>query len=110
MNEPVGVYAPLGVSSYCFLRDYHIPPILRAMCVWAYPNATHYLCIHIHHLVSHSNRVTVAVCLKMGGTPDEEIAFWLCWNIATIPTYLWEYFQEVGTIMAATLQGAFRTS
>jgi hypothetical protein len=109
-NEPVGVYAPSGVSSYSFLRDYHITPILRAMCVRAYPDATHYLRIHIHRLVPHSNRVTAAVCLKMGGTPDEEIAFRLRWNVASVPTYLRECFQEVGTIMAATLQGAFKTS
>jgi hypothetical protein len=109
-REPVGVYAVDGLSGYKFLRDYHITPILRHMCVRAYQNPLHYLRIHIHRLVPHSNRVTAAVCLKMGGAPDEEIAFRLRWNVASVPTYLRECFQEVGPIMLTTLQGAFKTS
>jgi hypothetical protein len=80
------------------------------MCCLAYPDPTHYLRIHIDRLVPHSNRVTAAVCLKMGGATDEDIAFRLRWNIASVPTYLRECFQEVGTIMTTTLQGAFKTS
>jgi hypothetical protein len=110
VNEPVGVYSLPEGPAYQFLRDYHITPILRAMCVRAYPQETHYLRIHINRLVPHSNRVTAAVCLKMGGAADEEIAFRLRWNIASVPTYLRECFQEVGTIMTSTLQGAFKTS
>jgi hypothetical protein len=108
--EPVGVYSPPWSDTYNFLRDYHITPILRAMCVLAYPDPTHYLRIHIKRLVPHSNRVTAAVCLKMGGATDEEIAFRLRWNVASVPTYLRECFQEVGPIMASTLQGALKTS
>jgi hypothetical protein len=108
-NEPIGVYAPVWSPSYHFLRDYHVTPIMRAMCILAYPDPTHYLRIHILRLVPHSNRVTAAVCLKMGGTKDEEIAFRLRWNVASVPTYLRECFQEVGPIMASTLQGAFKT-
>jgi hypothetical protein len=81
------------------------------MCVWAYLNDTHYLCIPITRLVPHSNQVTVAICLTMGGTADEEIVFCLCcWNIASVPVNLREFFQEAGTIMASTLQGVFKTS
>jgi hypothetical protein len=109
-HEPVGVYATTGAFLYSFLRDYHITPILRNMCCLAYPDPTHYLRIHIESLVPHSNRVTAAVCLKMGGATDEDIAFRLRWNIASVPTYLRECFQEVGTIMTTTLQGAFKTS
>ena len=109
-NEPMGVYLPHWSKSPICLRDYHITPILRAMCVLAYPDPSHYLRIHISRLVPHSNRVTAAVCLKMGGAKDEEIAFRLRWNVASVPTYLRECFQEVGTIMTSTLQGAFKTS
>jgi hypothetical protein len=108
--EPIGVYRPPWSATCQFLRDYHITPILRAMCVLAYPDHTHYLRIHIERLVPHSNRVTTAVCLKLGGGKDEEIGFRLRWNIASVPTYLRECFQEVGPIMASTLQGAFKTS
>jgi hypothetical protein len=110
INEPMGVYMPPWSQSPKYLRDYHITPILRAMCVLAYPDPSHYLRVHISRLVPHSNRVTAAVCLKMGGAKDEEIAFRLRWNIASVPTYLRECFQEVGTIMTSTLQGAFKTS
>ena len=109
-NEPIGVYSPLGGSTFLFLRDYHITPVLRMMCRLAYPDETHYLQVHIDWLVPHSNRVTAAVCLKMGGATDEDIAFRLRWNIASVPTYLRECFQEIGPIMTSTLQGAFKTS
>jgi hypothetical protein len=109
-TEPIGAFSPAPQTSYKFLRNYHITPKLRGMCVRAYPNPSHYLQIHIHRLVPHSNRVTAAVCLKMGGAPDEEIAFRLRWKVASVPTYLRECFQEVGPIMLTTLQGAFKTS
>jgi hypothetical protein len=110
LHEPIGVYTKDATAVPSFLRDYHITPILRQMCVRAYPQPNHYLRIHIHRLVPHSNRVTAAVCLKMGGAPDEEIAFRLRWKVASVPTYLRECFQEVGSIMLSTLQGAFKTS
>jgi hypothetical protein len=108
--EPMGVYSQSGIHLFLFLRDYHITPILRAMCRLAYPDETHYLRVHIDRLVPHSNRVTAAVCLKMGGATDKDIAFRLRWNIASVPTYLRECFQEIGPIMTSTLQGAFKTS
>jgi hypothetical protein len=110
LTEPVGVYSKKEHTSFSFLRDYNITPVMRQMCVRAYPDPTHYLRLHIHRLVPHSNRVTAAVCLKMGGSPDEEIAFRLRWNVASVPTYLRECFQEVGPVMLNTLQGAFKTS
>ncbi len=110
MQEPLGVYSHPGEHSFLFLRDYHITPILRMMCRLAYPDENHYLRVHIDRLVPHSNRVTAAVCLKMGGATDEDIAFRLRWNIASVPTYLRECFQEIGPIMTSTLQGAFKTS
>ena len=109
-TEPVGVYSKMGRKEYCFLRDYHITPALRSMCVRAYPDPSHYLWLHIHRLVPHSNRVTAAVCLKMGGATDEDIAFRLQWKVASVPTYLRECFQEVGNIILKTLQGAFKTT
>jgi hypothetical protein len=47
LSEPVGVYLPHRMETYHFLRDYHITPILRAMCVLAYPETSHYLRIHL---------------------------------------------------------------
>jgi hypothetical protein len=107
-TEPICTYgSKLG---YYFLRDSHIRDALRLMCVRTYPDPQHYLRIHILRLVPHSNRVTAAVCLQMGGASLSDIAFRLRWHIASVPTYLRECFQEVGPIMQQAIMGAFKTS
>jgi hypothetical protein len=108
-TTPVGIYST-DSTSYHFLRDYHIRDHMRRMCVRAYSDPKHYLRIHIARLVPHSNRVTAAVCLQMGGASNDEIAFRLRWKVGSVSTYLRECFQEVGHVMASTLQGAFKTS
>jgi hypothetical protein len=80
------------------------------MCVWTYVDPNHYLRIHIERLVPHSNRVTAAVVLQMGGASISDIAFRLRWNEASVPTYLRECFQDVGSIMEQAISGAFKTS
>jgi hypothetical protein len=107
-NEPIGVYG--GKLRYCFLRDSHVRDILRRICIRTYPDTTHYLRVHIQRLVPHSNRVTAAVCLQMGGATLADIAFRLRWHITSVPTYLRECFQEVGPIMEQAIVGAFKTS
>jgi hypothetical protein len=107
-NEPVGVYG--GKLGYYFLRDSHVRDILRIICIRTYPDPAHYLRLHIKRLVPHSNRVTAAVCLQMGGASIPDIAFRLRWHVASVPTYLRECFQEVGSIMTQAIQGAFKTS
>ena len=107
-HEPIGVYG--GKLGYYFLRDSHVRDILRLICIRTYPDPTHYLRVHIQQLVPHSNRVTAAVCLQMGGATIPDIAFRLRWHIASVPTYLRECFQEVGPIMEQAIMGAFKTS
>jgi hypothetical protein len=107
-NEPVGVYC--GISGYYFLRDSHIRDILRLICIRTYPDSTHSLQVHILRLVPHSNRVTAAVCLHMGGAPISDIAFPLRWHIVSVHAYLRECFQEVGQVMEQAITGAFGTS
>jgi hypothetical protein len=46
----------------------------------------------------------------MGGASISDIAFHLRWNKARVPTYLRECFQDVGSIMATAIIGAFKTS
>jgi hypothetical protein len=108
--EPLGVYRNTSKPQYSFLRDSHIKDVLRAMCVRTYPDPQHYLRIHITRLVPHSNRVTAAVVLHMGGASISDIAFRLRWNEASVPTYLRECFQDVGSIMETAITGAFKTS
>ncbi len=83
---------------------------MKSACLLAYPDPTHYMRVHIAQIVPHSNRITAAVSLKLGGATDEEIAFRLRWHISSVPTYLRECFQQVGAIVQTTLQGAYRTS
>jgi hypothetical protein len=109
LSMPLGIYSR-DSTTYIFLRDYHIRDVMRGMCILAYPDPSHYLRVHIKRLVPHSNRVTAAVCLQMGGASNEEIAFRLRWKVDSVPTYLRECFQEIGGIMLSTLQGAFKTS
>jgi hypothetical protein len=108
-DEPIGVYFDTrkGLS---FLRDYHVSKVMRQACIWAYPNPAHQLRVNILCIVPHSNRITAAVALKLGGATDDEIAFRLRWHISSVPTYLRECFQQVGEIVKTTLVGAHRTS
>jgi hypothetical protein len=88
-HEPIGQYRQRNGSIIC-LRDKDVHNILRAACLRAYPDPTHYCCIHIDGLVAHSNRVTAALCLLLGGATIDEIAFRLRWEPGSVPTYLRE--------------------
>jgi hypothetical protein len=83
---------------------------MKRACILAYPDPTHYMRVHIAQIVPHSNRITAAVSLKLGGAKDEEIAFWLRWHVYSVPNYLRECFQQEGTIVQTTLLGAYHTS
>jgi hypothetical protein len=106
--EPIGAFGT--VSSFSFLRDYHITRIMQKTCIWAYPNPNHEMRLQIKCIVPHSNRITAAVALKLGGASDEEIAFRLRWHVSSVPTYLRECFLQVGTVIQQALTGAYRTS
>ena len=108
--EPIGIYGTTQFAAYYFLRDTHVRDELRAMCVRTYPDPDHYLRLHIDRIVPHSNRVTAAVCLHMGGASISDIAFRLRWHVSSVPTYLRECFQDVGTVMEQAVTGAFKTS
>jgi hypothetical protein len=96
---------------YSFLRDFHISAIMKRTRVLAYPGPTHYVPVHIAQIVPHSNGITSAVSLKLGGAKDEEIAFRLRWHVSSVPTYLRECFQQqVGTVVQMALLAAYRTS
>jgi hypothetical protein len=65
------------------IRDHEVHNHLRlACCALAYPDPRHCCRIHILGLVAHSaRRVTAALCLKLGGASDEEIALSLYWHM-----------------------------
>ena len=110
-SEPIGVfYGPGRPLPFYPLRDYHMTKMLRLACTLAYPDPNHYLRRRIHRLAAHSNRITAAVCLRLGGADIDEIAFRLRWNPASVPTYLRECWQGIGDILVKTLQGIYKTS
>jgi hypothetical protein len=108
-GEPLGQYRAIGSSVNSLLQDSHVRDHLRMACRLAYPDPRHYCRIHILGLVAHSNRVTAALCLKLGGASDEEIAFRLRWHIASVPTYLRECFHGIDTMMQKAINGVYRT-
>jgi hypothetical protein len=107
--EPIGAFGAFSCSP-AFLRDYHISNIMCKACEWAYPNPNHYMRVHIMNIVPHSNCITAAVSLKLDGASDEDIVFRLRWHVSSVPMYLRECFDQVGTIVLTTLAGAYRTA
>ena len=108
-NEPLGQYRNLGSTANSMLRDSDIRNHLRLACRLAYPDPRHYCRIHILGLVAHSSHVTAALCLKLGGTSDEEIAFRLRWHVSSVPTYLRECFNGFDQVMQTAINGVFQT-
>jgi hypothetical protein len=109
-TDPIGQFRSIGSSANSMLRDNHVRDHLRLACTLAYPDPRHYCRIHLLGLVAHSTRVTAALCLKLGGASDEEIAFRLRWHVSSVPTYLRECFNGIDLIMQTAINGVFRTS
>jgi hypothetical protein len=61
-HEPLGQYRQQNGRIVC-LRDKDVRDVHRMSCVRAYPNPNHCCRVNIDGLVSHSNRVTAALCL-----------------------------------------------
>jgi hypothetical protein len=86
-HEPLGQFRnPSSSALNSQLCDHHVRDTMA--CKLAYPDPQHYCRLHIAGIVSHSNRVTSALCLKLGGASDETIALRLQWHVSSVPTYL----------------------
>jgi hypothetical protein len=109
-DEPLGQYRLPNKSQNSMLCDSDIRDQLRFACKMAYPDPRHYCRIHILGLVSHSTRVTAALCLKLGGASDEDIAFRLRWHPSSVPTYLRECFNGIDLAMQKAIQGVYQTA
>ena len=109
LHEPLGQYRNITSSANSLLQDSDVRNHLRLACRLAYPDPRHYCRIHIEGLVAHSTRVTAALCLKLGGASDEDIAFRLRWHVSSVPTYLRECFNGIDEVMRTAITGVFRT-
>jgi hypothetical protein len=107
-HEPLGQYRQQNGRIVC-IRDKDVRDVHRMSCIRAYPNPNHYCRVNIDGLVSHSNRVTAALCLQLGGASIDEIAFRLRWKPGSVPTYLRECFNGIDTIMQKAISGAYLT-
>ena len=106
---PLGVWSSNG-SSYRFLKDTEIKTVMQLAVDLAYPDPAHYMRIHKHLVLPHSNRVTAAVCLQKGGASNDEIAFKLRWHPTSVPTYLRDCFQAVGDLLQRSVSGVLQMS
>jgi hypothetical protein len=82
VDDPLACYrdvddtrAILPKSGYFYLESSDVIMVMRSSIDMAYPNRAHYMHIHRSQVDCHSNRVTAAVALKLGGMADEDIAF-----------------------------------
>jgi hypothetical protein len=107
-HEPIGQYRQKNGVIIC-LRDKDVRDILRAGCIRAYPNSSHYCQLQIKGIAAHSNRVTAALCLYLGGASIDEIAFHLRWEPGSVPTYLRACFVGIDVIMRKAIAGAYLT-
>jgi hypothetical protein len=103
---PIGVFRSDDSGAFRFLTGNDIQQVMQTACLGAYPDASHYLRIHIKRLVSHSNRVTAAVALRAAGLSIEDIAYRLRWKAASVETYLRECYQSIGDITQKAIAGA----
>jgi hypothetical protein len=104
-HEPIGQYRQKNSNIVC-LHDKDVRDILCAGCIQAYTNPLHYCRLNITGIVAHSNPVTAALCLYLGGATIDEIAFWFCWEPGSVPMYLRECFIGIDAIMR---KGAYLT-
>jgi hypothetical protein len=108
-DEPLGQFRNPSSTANSMLFDSHVRNVMRHACRLAHPDPEHCCRLHISGIVAHSNRVTAALCLHLGGASTEEIAFRLCWHVVSVPTYLRECFNGIDTIMRTAICGAFQS-
>jgi hypothetical protein len=103
---PIGVFRSDDSGAFQYITGNDVQHVMRAACLGAYPDKTHYLRIHIKRLVSHSNRVTAAVALRAAGLSIDDIAYRLRWKAASVETYLRECYQSIGDVTQRAIAGA----
>jgi hypothetical protein len=104
-HEPLAMFRGSNHRRYT-VRGRHIQAFMQRACVMAYPDAQHYLRIHIARLMSHSLRVTAAVALNNAGVSLDDIAFRLRWNSEAVKLYIRDCYRTIGDLTNRALAGA----
>ena len=92
---------------YFYLRSSDIICVMRTAVDWAYPDPQNYMRLHREQVDCHSNRVTAAVALQLGGLCDEEIAFCLRWSVASVKHYLRDCNKAIGPLTQRVIAGSY---
>jgi len=108
-NEPLGAFRPQDAAAreYSFLNGTHVKDVMQQAVRWAYPDPNHYMRLHEHLVMSHSNRVTAAVALFNAGVPIPVIAHRLRWSVDSVTFYLRDCFRAIGPLTQKAVQGAY---
>jgi hypothetical protein len=112
-SEPIGQFRDVGTPHHQWrqcLKSKDVVWNLRSACILAYADESHYCRINCNRLVTHSNRVTAAVCLMIGGMSLDDIALRLRWKRDSVPTYLREHVAFIDRTMQGAIAGAFTTT
>ena len=115
VDDPLACYrdvddmrAVLPQSGYFYLESSDVIAVMRSSIDMAYPNREHYMHIHKLQVDCHSNRVTAAVALNLGGLRDEEIAFRLRWSVESVKHYLRDCHKNIGALTQRVIAGSFQ--
>jgi hypothetical protein len=105
---PIGAYHPLSSApgQFTLLNGDIVRDVMRFACRLAYPDPRHYMRLHCHLIMSHSNRVTAAVALYNAGVDIPVIAHRLRWSVDSVSFYLRDCFRAIGPLTLKAIEGA----
>jgi hypothetical protein len=92
------VYRTTTAGDYKFIHGEDVSSVMRYACTLAYPDARHYMRLHIDRIMAHSNRVTACLALNQANISVEDIAFRLCWQVPSIQFYIRESYPRIGDL------------
>jgi hypothetical protein len=104
--EPLGMFIGRNKQRYT-IRGHHMQAFMHEACELTYPDATHYLRIHIARLATHSIRIMAAVALHNAGVSEDDISFRLRWNSDAVKFYLRDCCRTIGDLTAKAIVGAY---
>jgi len=105
-QAPLGMFIGRNHRVYS-IRGRHVQGFMQRACLRAYPDANHYMQIHINRLMSHSLRVMAAVALQNAGVKVDDIAWRLRWNSDAVNEYLRECHKFIGVLTEQAITGAY---
>ena len=106
---PIGAYCPASAVSgqNSFIKGDDVQKVMQHACHLAYPDPNHYMRLHIHCIMAHSNCVTTAIALYSAGVLIPEIAHCLQWSMESVEHYLHDCFKALAPLTEKAIKGAY---